>query len=196
MRSVADLCTALRVLLAPVLAWQLFLPREQAGYVPFAVYVVAASTDYLDGALARAAGTASRRGRVFDHGADALLLFPAFWTLAQQSRIPFVLPLAAVSAFMLYLLDGWRRGGGLAAIELAASGSGAIAGVLNYVLAGAAAGAVFVDARAVDRAIYAVAFAVAGVNAVAALERLSLLVTSARASLGAEREARAPRSSP
>ena len=196
MRRAADLCTALRVLLAPVLAWQLCLSREQAGFVPFAVYMVAAATDFVDGVLARAAGAASRRGRVFDHGADALLLFPAFWVLALHGRLPLALPLAAATAFTLYVIDGWRRGGALGAIELTSSRSGAIGGVLNYCVAGAAAAAVFIDARPVDQAIYAAAFAVAAVNAAAALERLPLLFRPTRASPVAEREARAPRSSP
>ncbi len=194
MRRAADLCTGLRVLLAPVLAWQLLLPREQAGFLPFAIYLVAAATDYVDGGLARAAGTASRRGRVFDHGADALLLFPAFFALATQGKIPFVLPIAAVTAFTLYVIDGWRRGGGAGAIDLTSSRSGALGGVLNYVLAGAASAAVFVDAHPIDAAIYAAAFAIAAVNLVAALERLPVLFTSARALPGAEREVRAPRS--
>ena len=196
MKRAADFCTVLRVLLAPVLAWQLSLPREQAGCVPLAVYLVAAGTDYVDGALARAAGTASRRGRVFDHGADALLLFPAFLALAMRGTIPFALPLAAVTAFTLYVIDGWQRGGALGAIELTSSRSGAIGGVLNYFVAGAAAAAVFIDARPVDQAIYAAAFGVAGVNAAAALERLPRLFTPTRASRAAEREARAPRSPP
>jgi phosphatidylglycerophosphate synthase len=196
MKLAADLCTALRVLLAPVLVWQLSVPREQAGLAPFAVYLVALGTDLVDGALARAAGTASRRGRVFDHGADALLLFPVFWVLAMHGRLPLALALAAPTAFTLYVIDGWRRGGALGAIELTSSRSGAIGGVLNYCVAGAAAAAVFLDARVVDQAIYAAAFAVAAVNAAAALERLPLLFRPTRASPVAEREARAPRSSP
>jgi phosphatidylglycerophosphate synthase len=194
MTPAADLCTALRVLLAPVLAWQLSLPRDRAGWLPLGIYLIAAGTDYVDGALARAFGTASRRGRVFDHGADALLLFPAFWALALQGRIPFALPLAAMGAFTLYLVDGWRRGGALGAIELTGSRSGAIGGVLNYVLVGAAAAAIALDAAALDHGIRAAAFAVAAVNAAAALERLSRLFTPARVSPGVETEAPVPRS--
>jgi hypothetical protein len=123
------------------------------------------------------------------------LLFPSLWVLATEGRLPLALPLAAMSAFALYTLDGWRRGGSLAAIDLTSSRSGAIGGLLNYVVVGAAAAAVFVDARPVDQAIYAAAFVVAAVNAAAALERLASLFTPTRASSGAERGARAPRSS-
>jgi hypothetical protein len=84
----------------------------------------------------------------------------------------------------------------VARIDLTGSRSGAVGGVLNYVVAGAATAAAFLDLAAVDRIIYGVALVVAGVNAVAAFERLPQLFTSARASLAAEREARASRSSP
>jgi len=196
MRRAADVCTGIRVLLAPVLAWQLAQPRGRAAWLPFALYLIAAATDYVDGALARATGTASRRGRVFDHGADALLLFPSFVVLALQHRLPIALPIAATTAFALYVVDGWRRGGSLARIELTGSRSGAVGGVLNYVVAGAASAAVFLDVPAIDRVIYGAALAVAAVNAAAALERVLGLLTSARGSLAAEREARASRSSP
>lgn len=196
MSRAADLCTGLRVLLAPVLAWQLGLPREQAGLMPLAVYVIAAVTDAVDGRLARAAGTASRRGRVFDHAADALLLFPSLFVLAGERRVPFALPIAAVAAFALYLLDGWRRGGALATIDLTSSRSGAVGGVLNYGVVGAAAVAVILDLHALDQVVYAAAFAVAAVNAAAACERVQLMVMPARATRAAGTESRAPHSSP
>ncbi len=196
MRRAADLCTGLRVLLAPVLAGLLALPRDETHWAPFAVYLLAALSDYVDGALARALRTASRRGRVFDHGADAFLLFPSFLVLTEQGRVPAVLPAAAMTAFALYVADGWRRGGSFAALELTGSRSGAVGGVLNYAVAGAAAVACALDAAALDQAICGLAFAVAAVNAVAALERIAGLVTSARGSLAAETEARASRSSP
>ena len=196
MKQAADLCTALRVVLAPLLAWQLGMPRGGAGWLPFAIFVVAASTDYVDGMLARAAGAASRCGRVFDHGADALLLFPSFLVLAVHGRVPVVLPGAAMTAFLLYVLDGWRRGGSLAELELTGSRSGALGGVLNYCVVGVAAVAVALDVALLDRVLYAAAFGVAAVNVGAALERSVAVVTTARESLAAEREPRASRSSP
>jgi phosphatidylglycerophosphate synthase len=197
MKRAADLCTGFRVLLAPVLAWLLAQPRSRGALLALVVFAVAAATDYVDGALARASGSASRRGRVFDHGADALLLFPSFWVLAVAGRLPVALPLAAMTAFGLYVLDGWRRGGGsLGAIELTNSRSGALGGVLNYVIAGAAVIAAVLDVSRIDQAIRAAAFGVAAVNAVAALERLSQFFTTARGSRAAEKEVRAPRSSP
>ena len=194
MSRAADVCTALRVLLAPALAWQLGLPRTGAGLVPLAIFAVAAATDAADGALARAAGTASQRGRLFDHGADALLLFPALFVLAGARRVPYALPCAAVAAFALYVLDGWRRGGALAAIDLTGSRSGALGGVLNYGVVGAAAAAVWLDVRPLDAAVYAAAFGVAAVNAAAAFERVQMMLTPARVTRVAGTESRAPRS--
>jgi phosphatidylglycerophosphate synthase len=196
MKRAADLCTGLRIVLAPVLAWQLALPRAEAGFGPFIVFLIGAATDAVDGRLARAAGTASARGRLFDHGADALLLFPAFAVLAYAGRLPLVLPIAATIAFALYVVDGLRRGGRLGAIELTASRSGALGGVLNYLIAGAAAAAAGLDLAPLDQALYAAAFAIAAVNAVAALERVGDLLTTAPATPAGGKEPRARRSSP
>ncbi len=196
MSRLANFCTALRILIAPLLVWQLSLPREAAGMIPFVLYVAAALSDYVDGMLARASGTASRLGRAFDHGADALLLFPIFWMLASLGRVPTVLPIVAMTAFALYVGHGWQRGGSVRRIDLTSSRSGAVGGVLNYVVAGAATAAVWIDVRGLDQAIYAAAYAVSVVNLAAAIERLPLLVTPARESPAAKTEARAPRSSP
>jgi len=196
MKRAADLCTGLRILLAPILAWQLGLPRDRGAVAASVVFVIAAATDYVDGALARASGTASRQGRVFDHGADALLLFPAFLVVAGEGRIPLALPLAAMTSFALYVLDGWRRGGSVGTIDLGGSRSGAVGGVLNYVIAAAIVAAGVLDVGRLDQAIYAAAFAVAAVNAASAFERAPLLLMPARGSRAEEKEARAPRSSP
>jgi phosphatidylglycerophosphate synthase len=195
MRRAADVCTALRVLIAPLLAWQLGLPRASAGVTPLLLYTLAAASDWLDGRLARATGSASASGRVFDHCADALVLFPAFTVLACRGRVPTVLPIAAVTAFALYLLHGYQRGS-RRTIELTGSRSGAVGGVLNYVVVGAACGAVWLDAGPLDAVIYAAAYAVAAVNLAAAFERVPLVVTPARASRAAETEPRARHSSP
>ncbi len=196
MRHAADVCTGLRVLLAPVFAWELGRPRGAVGWLSFAIYVAAAATDYADGAFARSAGTASRCGRVFDHGADALLLFPALLVLAAQSRVPWSLPAAAMAAFALYVLDGWWRAGSLAALELTGSRFGALGGVMNYAIAGAASVAVALDRAGIDAAIHAAAIGATAVNGAAAAERLAGLVTTIRGSLVARREPRASRSSP
>ncbi len=196
MKRAADFCTGLRILLAPILAWQLGVPRDHGAVAAFWVFVIAAATDYVDGALARASGTASRQGRVFDHGADALLLFPAFLVVAGDGRLPFVLPLAAMTSFALYVVEGWRRGGSLATIELGGSRSGAVGGVLNYVIAAAVVTAGVLDARWLDQGVYAAAYAVAAVNAASAFERAPLLLMPARGSRAVGKEARAPRSSP
>jgi phosphatidylglycerophosphate synthase len=196
MRYAADACTTLRVLIAPLLAWQLGLPRAAAGATPLLLYGLAAASDWLDGRLARATGSASRGGRVFDHGADGLVLFPAFVVLACGGRVPTVLPIAAVTAFALYLLHGCLRGGSWRAIELTGSRSGALGGVLNYVVVGAACAAVWLDAPRLDAAIHAAGYAVAAVNLAAAFERVPLVVTPARASRAAETEPRARHSSP
>ena len=114
--------------------------------------------------------------------------------LTIRGQVPAILPFAATSAFALYLVDGWRRGGGT--IELTGSRAGAIGGVLNYVVVGAAACADAIAVSALDGVIYGAAFAIAAVNAAAAFERLASLCTQARVTLAEGTEGRGPRSSP
>lgn len=178
MKRTADLCTLLRIALAPVFAWVVAVAHHAASPGPLAVYAVAALSDFVDGRLARAAGTGTARGRLFDHGADALFLFPTLAVLAAVGRISPLLPLAATMAFALYLVDGWRRGGTLAAVELAPSHFGAAAGVLNYVVTGLAAGALWVGPSGLDAVLRVVALGVAALNVAAAVERAPRLLAA------------------
>jgi phosphatidylglycerophosphate synthase len=180
-KAAADLCTLARLALAPVFAWTAAGAAGSPSPVPLLVYGVAAVTDVLDGRLARAGGTDSRAGRLFDHGADAAFLFPALAVLAAAGRVPALLPLAASLAFALYLLDGWRRGGGLAAIDLLPSDFGAAAGVLNYAVAGFAAGALWLGATPLDPALRVAALVATAVNLAAVVERVHLLLAAAPA---------------
>lgn len=183
MKRAADLCTLLRVLLAPLFAWMFLGDVPSAG--PALVFAVAAATDFADGRLARAAGGGTRLGRIFDHGADALFLFPALGVLAWSGRVPALLPIAACSAFALYVLDGRRRAGSVRSLELTGSRFGALAGVGNYVVAGGAALARIGLESTFDALVWSAAALVAALNALACIERVAairapLLSSSAR----------------
>lgn len=170
MSLAADVLTGLRILLSPLFAWTLALAVETSPR-PFAICVLAVLTDLADGRLARAGGRPRPTGSVFDHGADALFLFPGLAVLAGAGRVPAALPVAAVLAFALYVGDGWSRGRGEGRITLAPSRSGAAAGIANYAVAAGASGALWVGAGLIDRAVYAAALAAAALNLAAALER-------------------------
>ena len=180
--SAANLCTLVRVLLAPLFAWQLAAAGRSPSVTPLAIYAVAVLTDLADGRLARAGGRTSPVGRLFDHGADALFLFPALAGLATRGRVPILLPCAATLAFLLYCRDGWQRGRSLRAMDLTPSRSGMAAGVANYAVVGAASGALWLGGGVLDRAVYAGALAAVALNLAAALERTYRLLQSVQRS--------------
>ena len=173
--AAADVCTAVRAALAPVVAWLLTRPR--GGWLAFGLFGVAVATDFLDGRLARAGGHATTRGRLLDHGADVAFLLPALVVLGRARRISLALAPVVALTFGLYVLDGWRRGRATGAIELAPSRSGTAAGLANYAVVGGAAIAHGLGPSAFDGAVAAAAVATIAVNAVATLERLRDLCT-------------------
>jgi phosphatidylglycerophosphate synthase len=102
--------TAGRILAAPFIAALPFIASPGARFIAFALYIVAAVTDYYDGKLARTRNLITDLGRLLDPLADKLLLFatliPMFVLMAPSSdaliptraesidagRLPFVTP--------------------------------------------------------------------------------------------------------
>ena len=171
MRTAANICTFLRILLAPLFVWQLAAADSTASGVPLAIYVAAALSDFVDGPLARTGGRVTWTGRLLDHGADAVFLFPGLVVLSRAGRVPPLLPCAALLAFGLYCVHGWQRGRACGGIDLVASRVGAAAGVANYAVTGAAAGALYVGRSPFDQAVYAAALFAGALNLLAAFER-------------------------
>ena len=85
--------TAGRILAAPFIAALPFIGSPGARGIAFALYVIAALTDYYDGMLARTRNLITDLGRLLDPLADKLLLFatliPMFVLMAPPSD-PFV----------------------------------------------------------------------------------------------------------
>jgi phosphatidylglycerophosphate synthase len=174
MIAVANACTLLRVLLAPLFAWSI-IARPGAGALPFVLCLTAVATDFVDGRLARASGWASDARRILDHGADILFLLPGLAMLVHVHRVPAALPWCAAIAFALYTLDGWRRARGRE-IVLVPSRPGAAAGVANYAVALLATGGPWLGGAALATMAYAAGIAAAALNLAAALDRLQTLV--------------------
>ena len=72
--NVPNTITAIRVVMAVVIAWLLLQGEFFAGGI---VLVVAALTDWMDGFIARRLGQASLVGSLFDVVADELLFMPS-----------------------------------------------------------------------------------------------------------------------
>jgi CDP-diacylglycerol---glycerol-3-phosphate 3-phosphatidyltransferase len=102
-----------RIALTPLIAWLPFTTSWTARFAAFALFFVAAVTDYYDGHLARQRGLVTDLGRMLDPLADKLLLvatlIPMYWlqrhytliapegTLPEPSPLLFQTPLGAVS---------------------------------------------------------------------------------------------------
>ena len=80
--------TFLRVLLVPVVLWLLLDDRPGTDWAAFAVFVFAAWTDSLDGAVARRFGTITRWGQLADPIADKLLIIGTLASLAVVGPVP------------------------------------------------------------------------------------------------------------
>ncbi|NCF44403.1 MAG: hypothetical protein GWP70_06215 [Proteobacteria bacterium] len=98
----ANVLTATRLCLSPLLGWQIVLGAWWAAAI---IMAVAVATDVYDGKLARANGTVSAWGGLFDHGTDAVLVSTGIWALATTGLInAWLWPLILI-AFLQYALD-------------------------------------------------------------------------------------------
>jgi phosphatidylglycerophosphate synthase len=110
------------------------LSLDDAPIVPFSLALVACATDFLDGRLARAIGSASPRGAALDVAADACFVLAALAGLAAVGRISFASPLAAAIA-LADLARRWnRRPLGPGGSRATADRVGHTAGILNFAL--------------------------------------------------------------
>ena len=100
------------------------------------IMAVAVVTDIYDGRLARARGTVSAWGGLFDHGTDALLVSTGIWALANTGLInSWLWPLILI-AFLQYALDSKALSGQV----LRTSKLGKYNGIGYYVLLSAGIG--------------------------------------------------------
>jgi len=131
--SAANALTATRLCLTPLLGWQIVLESWWTAAMIMAVAVV---TDIYDGRLARARGTVSAWGGLFDHGTDALLVSTGIWPLANTGLInSWLWPLILI-AFLQYALDSKALSGQV----LRTSKLGKYNGIGYYVLLSAGIG--------------------------------------------------------
>jgi CDP-diacylglycerol---glycerol-3-phosphate 3-phosphatidyltransferase len=86
-----------RIAAAPFIGVLPFFPSSTIRYSAFALYVVAAVTDYVDGHLARTRNSVTDTGRLLDPLADKLLLF--------ATLIPMSILMAGRANWMAPLLD-------------------------------------------------------------------------------------------
>lgn len=106
--TIPNALTTTRLLLVPLIALSLMgdaIPR----YVPVALFILAAVTDYFDGVIARSTKQISLYGKVFDPIADKLLICGTLLVLAGIGELPdFGLVPALVILWRELLVAGLR----------------------------------------------------------------------------------------
>ena len=103
----ANLLTAIRLLLVIPVAMAIVNASLFANWFLLVLIVIAIVSDYFDGKVARAFKTASARGMLFDHGTDFIFVTTALFALSTIGLSSVLLPLLIVVAFSQYVLDSY-----------------------------------------------------------------------------------------
>lgn len=103
--SVANVVTLLRLLLVPLFFAVLLRDTERSRLAAFALYALAASTDWVDGQIARRTHTVTQIGKIIDPLVDRLLLASGVIGLYVIGVLPMWVPVLLV-ARDVYLLYG------------------------------------------------------------------------------------------
>ena len=104
--TVANIVTVLRLVLVPIFFAVLITGTNDV--LAFVLFALAASTDWLDGQIARRTGTVTQIGKAIDPLVDRLLIAAGVLGVYIEGRIPLwvVLVLLARDVYLLY--GAWR----------------------------------------------------------------------------------------
>ena len=103
----ANLLTGLRLALAMPAALAFLRPEFLSPMLLVTLMIIAITTDFLDGIMARWLGTASPRGQLFDHATDFIFVTAGLGGAAIAGLVPAALPIVIVVAFSQYVLDSY-----------------------------------------------------------------------------------------
>lgn len=101
--TIANIITLLRLMLVPLFFTVLITGREDG--LAFALFVIAASTDWIDGQIARRTGTVTDIGKAIDPLVDRLLIASGVIGLYVEGRLPLWI-LVTLIVRDVYLLGG------------------------------------------------------------------------------------------
>ena len=99
--------TGARIVMVPVLVSAFFIDGQTGLWLGFAVFALAACSDFLDGWLARRLDQHSLLGRILDPIADKLLVAAALVMLATDARAPAIAVVAILARE--FLISGLRE---------------------------------------------------------------------------------------
>lgn len=103
----ANVLTALRLMLAAPVAWGIAIPGTLPTGGLLACVFIAIASDVLDGIVARKTGTASPRGRLFDHTTDFVFVTSGLAAAGLVGAAPPLLAGLIVVAFFQYVADSY-----------------------------------------------------------------------------------------
>jgi cardiolipin synthase len=106
--TVANIITVLRLLIIPFFFSALISDTSNSDTLAFILFAVAASTDWLDGLIARRTGTVTAFGRVIDPLVDRLLIASGVLGLFMVGRLPLWIVLVLVLRDVYLLWGSWR----------------------------------------------------------------------------------------
>ncbi len=105
--------TAIRLLLVAPFTFFMAKADTHSAIYALIVWVVALTTDFLDGPVARRRGTVTAFSGTFDHTSDFLFVTGGIFGGAYRRAFPWILPILIVLAFSQYAIDSYwihRRG--------------------------------------------------------------------------------------
>ena len=140
--------TAGRIAVTPLIAWLPLAPSSALRLTAFALFTLAAGTDYVDGQLARSRKEETDLGRLLDPLADKLLLFativPIYWISRTRHDLYDIPVWGSIPLWVCLLLIGreiamtvfrfWARHRG---IVIPAAGAGKLKATLQNIYIGA-----------------------------------------------------------
>ncbi|KWV96425.1 MULTISPECIES: CDP-diacylglycerol--glycerol-3-phosphate 3-phosphatidyltransferase [unclassified Erythrobacter] len=108
MLNLPNILTLSRIFAIPLLAWFLWWPGWEAGYLlAFGLYCLMGITDYFDGYLARTSGTVSKLGIFLDPIADKIMVAAVILVLAAQGvlRGPYVGDMHVIAGLIILMRE-------------------------------------------------------------------------------------------
>jgi cardiolipin synthase len=106
--TVANIITVLRLLIIPFFFSALISDNPNSDTLAFILFAVAASTDWLDGMIARRTGTVTAFGRVIDPLVDRLLIASGVVGLYMVGRLPLWIVLVLLARDVYLLWGSWQ----------------------------------------------------------------------------------------
>ena len=156
------------------------MPREIAAaaatsggsWGPLCLFAIAATSDFVDGRVARATSRPTAHGALLDTVADVTFVLAATGSGAAIGLVPWAAPLAIVAAVASYALASLRRSTHVGSWRLARSRIGHAGGVTNYALAGLVAGALALPHPAWGALLRVASLGVVALNVAAVVTRV------------------------